>query len=99
MCLMQSTAVAEVTIDHLVSRKAISSSGDVCFNSGEIKSIANFKKRCDEDKENLDIFSTQYSKCLNGELCEESLANSTVAFWAATISALIIGFSIGAGSR
>ena len=92
---------AEPGVDatQFLTEKSADPSGHTCFDKWAIQSLANYKKRCESDKEELEIFKAQYNKCLNGAACEESITNSQIVYWGSVIMALGLGFVAGARSR
>lgn len=82
-----------------ILKQAVNPSGQVCFDKGDVDTLANFKKRCDNDADQLHIFQEQYSKCLQGQTCDEIAANSKTIYWVSMIMALSIGWVAGARSN
>jgi hypothetical protein len=92
---------AEVGVDatQFLTEKSADPSGHTCFDKWEIQSLANYKKTCEEDRDELMIFSGQYKKCMSGEICDELQTNSRIVYVSSVIMALAIGFVVGARSR
>jgi len=96
---MPSLANAQADVMPLLNKHTINPAGMTCFDKYEIGALAKFKTRCDQDAADLQVFQAQYTKCMGGEMCDDRFIESKTFYWTTMLSAVIVGFAIGAGSR
>lgn len=92
----QLRAEAGVDATKFLTEKSANPSGWTCFDKWEIESLANYKKQCEKDKDELIIFSSQYDKCMGGNMCEEEKSNARIILFSSIVMSLAIGFTLGA---